>query len=145
MYQSYYGQVQQMSYNQQVIQVNGKNGAKAFQMMPNASVLLLDSTAPLVWLAQTDGAGYKTVTPYKIEKYQPPQPPDINALMERLERMEARLNESNFTETSRKSAETTEQYDSAVVSNQTDDWQQSKPIYATDVTKSTVSEVRRRK
>ena len=48
-----------------IVHVNGENGARTFQMLPNSDVLLLDDTAPIVWLAQTDGAGYKTITPYK--------------------------------------------------------------------------------
>lgn len=31
----------------EVIRVNGENGARALQMMPNSSVLLLDDTAPI--------------------------------------------------------------------------------------------------
>ena len=46
---------------QEVIKVNGKNGANAFQLAPDSSALLLDTSAPLVWLVQTDGAGYKTL------------------------------------------------------------------------------------
>ena len=55
----------------EIIHVNGENGARAFQMMPNSQALLLDDTAPLVWLASTDGAGYKTVVPYTITPYKP--------------------------------------------------------------------------
>lgn len=37
------------SYNkQEVIRVNGRNGANAYQMAPNSSILLLDETAPVV-------------------------------------------------------------------------------------------------
>lgn len=98
MYQ-YYG-------NQQIIRVNGENGARALQMQPNASVLLLDETAPIVWLAQTDGAGYKTVTPYKIEPYVKEPEPDVKALMDRVTKLEEMINaKSNFTDAGRKSAE----------------------------------------
>lgn len=51
---------------QEVIRVNGKNGADAYQMAPNSSILLLDETAPIIWLKTTDGASYPTVTGYKI-------------------------------------------------------------------------------
>ena len=85
-------------YNQQIIQVNGEAGARMFQLMPNSSALLLDETAPLVWLVQTDGAGYKTCTPYKIEKYEPEPAPDYKAILERLTRLEERYNESDNTE-----------------------------------------------
>ena len=45
----------------EVIRVNGKNGAEAFQMPPNSSIILLDESAPLIWLKMTDGAGYPTI------------------------------------------------------------------------------------
>lgn len=76
----------------EITRVNGKNGADAFVLPPNSSVLLLDETAPLVWLAQTDGAGYKTVTPYKIAPYQAEPTPDINTLESRVARLEALIN-----------------------------------------------------
>ena len=85
-------------YNQQIIQVNGEAGARMYQMMPNSSALLLDETAPLVWLVQTDGAGYKSVTPYKIEKYEPEPAPNYNDILDRLTKLEAKYNESNSTE-----------------------------------------------
>lgn len=84
------------TYRQQVITVNGENGARAFQMMPSSSVLLLDQSAPIVWLKQTDGAGYPTITPYEIKPYVPPAPIDVRALEQRLLELERRLgNESN--------------------------------------------------
>lgn len=52
---------------QEVIRVHGEEGAKAYQMAPNSSILLLDETAPIVWLKTTDGASYPTITGYKIE------------------------------------------------------------------------------
>ena len=90
------------NYQQQrleVIRVNGENGARAFSLPPNSSILLLDETAPLVWLAQTDGAGYKTVTPYTISPYQAEPAPNYNSLEERIKRLEDKLNEqSDVTE-----------------------------------------------
>ena len=71
-----------------IIQVNGKAGVDAFQMGPNSRVLLLDETQPVVWLAQTDGAGYKTSTPYTLTPYQEPTPTDINALAQRIAKLE---------------------------------------------------------
>jgi len=72
MYQNQYGQ--QTLYNsnntmnnrQEVVRVNGMNGANAYQLPPNSSILLLDDSAPIVWLKITDGAGYPTLTPYDI-------------------------------------------------------------------------------
>lgn len=77
---------------QEIIRVNGENGARAFQMAPNSNAILLDETAPLVWLVQTDGAGYKTVTPYTITPYQAEPPVDVRALDERIRRLEETVN-----------------------------------------------------
>ena len=51
------------SYGGQITHVNGKNGAEAFRMTHNASVLLMDEHDPIVWLKASDGAGYCTLTP----------------------------------------------------------------------------------
>ena len=79
----------------EIIRVNGRNGAEAFNLPPNSSVMLLDETAPIVWLAQTDGAGYKTLTPYSITPYQAQQPVDLNSLEERIKRLEEKVNEQS--------------------------------------------------
>ena len=77
----------------EVIKVNGKPGVDAFQMGPNSSILLLDETANLVWLAQTDGAGYKTATPFTITPFVEKPPVDMNALTEKIDGIEAELKE----------------------------------------------------
>ena len=79
----------------EIIHVNGENGARAFQMMPNSSALLLDDTAPLVWLATTDGAGYKTVVPYTITPFKPKEI-SLENIESRLAKVEELIrNESN--------------------------------------------------
>lgn len=77
---------------QEIIKVNGQNGARAFQMAPNSSALLLDESAPIVWLVQTDGAGYKTELPYSITPYQAQPEPDYGSLEERIRRLEDAIN-----------------------------------------------------
>lgn len=79
----------------EVIQVNGENGARAFAMAPNSSALLMDATAPIVWLCTTDGAGYLTTSPFSIAPYQPEKPVDVKTLEERIERLEARMSEQS--------------------------------------------------
>lgn len=81
--------------NQQIIRVNGENGARAFQMMPNSSALLLDETDSRIFLAQTDGAGYKTISAYRIEPYKAPEQIDINELANRIKKLEERYEQSN--------------------------------------------------
>ena len=85
----------------ETIKVNGKNGAEKLEMDAYSSVLLLDQNDPLIWFVQTDGAGYKTCTPYTITPYQPPQEPDVQSMFtqlnNRLAQIEERMqkNESN--------------------------------------------------
>lgn len=79
----------------EVIQVNGENGARAFAMAPNSSALLMDATAPIVWLCTTDGAGYLTASPFSIAPYQPEKHVDVKTLEERIERLEAKLSEQS--------------------------------------------------
>lgn len=76
----------------EVVRVNGRNGADAFQLAPNSSILLMDETAPIVWLKTTDGAGYPTTVPYEIKPYEEPKPPDYNDLSARIKRLEELIN-----------------------------------------------------
>lgn len=79
----------------EVIKVNGENGANAFQMAPNSSVLLLDTSDSIIWFVTTDGAGYKTVVPceFTIKKKQQQEDP-IAALSARLTKLEERINKN---------------------------------------------------
>lgn len=91
-FQSPFGNGMNTSYqNQQlphydIVKVNGRNGAEAFQMGPNSQVLLLDETAPVLWLASTDGAGYKTVSAFDISPHQDQQQTMLSSIEQRLAR-----------------------------------------------------------
>ena len=76
----------------QITRVNGRKGAEAFRLAPNSSILLMDENDPIVWLKQTDGAGYATVTPYTVAPYQAAAPVDVNSLENRVKRLEEILN-----------------------------------------------------
>lgn len=76
----------------QVVRVNGENGARAFQIGPNSSALLLDESGLLVWLVTSDGAGYKSVSPYDITPHQAAQAPDYGSLESRIQRLEEIVN-----------------------------------------------------
>jgi hypothetical protein len=52
--------------SQKIVQVNGYNGAEAYKMAPNSSIILMDINEPIIWLKITDGAGYPTITGYTI-------------------------------------------------------------------------------
>ena len=90
-----YAPVQQST---QVVRVSGEGGARAFQMGANSSALLLDESGQLVWLATTDGAGYKTVTAYDITPHQNSTTPDVSVLETRIARLEEIVN-ANATDT----------------------------------------------
>ena len=68
-YQSMYNQMQSQPNvlpQQTVIQVDGKASVDALRMSPNSSVLLMDKTAPIVWLCTSDGLGNVTAHAYDI-------------------------------------------------------------------------------
>lgn len=86
---------------QEIVKVTGENGARAYSMSANSSALLLDENNPLVWLVQTDGAGYKTVTPYNITPYKPKPEVDLSSIESRIKKLEEQLsdvksNNTNF-------------------------------------------------
>ena len=69
--------------------VNGRNGAGAFNMPADSDVLLLDANDPIVWLVQTDGAGYKTITPYDISPHKEVKEEDkFKSLEDRIAKLE---------------------------------------------------------
>lgn len=88
---------------QQIIKVNGEGGAKAYQMAPNSSALLLDETAPRIWLKQTDGAGYPSLSAYKIEPYAPEPEQDLDSIIKRIENIERVINEKSNNTTIKRS------------------------------------------
>ena len=103
-YQNQYLQNLVMPQQQEVVKVNGKNGVDAFQLAPNSSALLLDTTASIVWLVQTDGAGYKTSTAYDITPHIPEEETQFKTLEERISKLEETINaKSNIKPSARKS------------------------------------------
>lgn len=96
-YTGQYGQYMQpaqsaMLPKQEVVKVNGENGARAFQMAANSSALLLDESGLLVWLVVTDGAGYKSVMPYDITPHKTAAETDFSSLESRIARLEGIIN-----------------------------------------------------
>lgn len=90
---------------QEIIRVNGRNGAMSIQMPPNSSALALDETAPLVWLCQTDGAGYLTATPFDITLHQEAPQVNINDLSARLTRLEEMIHGKSDAESAEQTGE----------------------------------------
>ena len=109
-YMNPYGQqfqsYQQVLPQQQVVRVNGENGARAYAMGANSSALLLDESGKIVWLKTTDGAGFATVTPYDVTPHQIERTPDFSSLETRVKRLEELINEhaNDSSATSRKTS-----------------------------------------
>lgn len=109
-YQARLDSMQQPTQPMQITQVSGKNGADAYQMPPNSSILLLDNSQPIVWLKTTDGAGFPTCTPYKISPYQAQPQPDYDSLNQRITRLEEMLNGKSNASTAQQTAASAESY-----------------------------------
>ena len=92
-YQAPYMPLPQQAPSMQVVRVNGRGGADAFAMGPNSSALLLDESGTLVWAVTTDGAGYKTISPYDITPHHDAPAPDFSSLESRIKRLEGFMNE----------------------------------------------------
>jgi hypothetical protein len=91
-YPQQYQQIAQTQPLQQVVRVNGENGAKTYQLGANGSALLLDESGSMVWLVVSDGAGYKTVSAYDITPHQTVPAPDYGNLEDRIKRLEMIVN-----------------------------------------------------
>ena len=114
---------------QQVVKVNGENGARAFQLAPNGSALLLDESGAIVWLITSDGAGYKTLTPYDITPHKIAPSPDYTTLESRISRLEETINEyaRNTSATTGEIVKPVSTDYSTDKSSKTDAWSDAKP------------------
>ena len=73
---------------QQVVRVNGENGARSYQIGANSSAMLLDESGEIVWLVTSDGAGYKTVSAYDIMPHKAEPPKEYTDLESRVRKLE---------------------------------------------------------
>ena len=49
-----------------LIRVTGIDGAKAYQMQPNSTVALFDSSEDIMYVKSTDGAGFPTIRTFSF-------------------------------------------------------------------------------
>ena len=78
---------------QQIIQVSGKASVDTIQLAPNSSVLLMDTTAPIVWMCVSDGVGKVTSTPYDITVHKEKPPIDVDSIEQRISNIEKIISE----------------------------------------------------
>ena len=105
-----------------VVKVNGRAGAESFAMAPNSDDILLDQNEPIIWFVQTDGAGYKTVTPYDSSPHKEVKPEDtMKSLEDRITKLEEEMRngKSNNSAANGKSGKQWQQHNDA--GNRSDD------------------------
>lgn len=88
-YQQYQPYQPQFPYQQrQVLRANGKASVDAIKLAPGESALVMDTTAPLVWLCVADSLGNVSSTAYDITPHQETPPVDMGTLEQRLAAVE---------------------------------------------------------
>ena len=88
-YNSMFNAQQQMNLPRtELIKVSGENGANAYAMAPNSSAALFDTTASVVYIKTTDGAGYPTITPFDLVPHKAAPQIDVASLEARIKRLE---------------------------------------------------------
>lgn len=94
-YQNPYGYFQNQNIlpQQQIIQVNGKASVDTIQLAPNSSVLVMDTSAPIVWMCVSDGVGKVTATPYDITMHKTEPPVNMASVEQRLTAIENAITE----------------------------------------------------
>lgn len=79
------------SQNQEIIKVNGREGANAYPLnTPNSSVMMLDINQPILYVKVSDGAGYCNITTYNISPFEQEIKSNTNTddLEKRIKRLE---------------------------------------------------------
>lgn len=104
----------------EIIRVNGEAGARNFRMAPNSNALLLDDTGAIVWLAQTDGTGYLTVTPFDLVPHQQAAQVDLNDLVNRVTQLEEIINAKSNSFSNRSNKKQRQQQQDSTASEATD-------------------------
>lgn len=66
---------------QQILQANGKASIDAIKMSPNSSVLIADSSAPIVWRCVSDSLGNVTAEAFDIVPHKETPAVDTTSIM----------------------------------------------------------------
>lgn len=91
--------------------VNGIDSAKAYNLMPNQTVLLMDSTMSRFYIKTTDASGFASIKSYDFAEVKEDAPKEyvtrsefealrseLTALLDRGNRRKGKENESNINE-----------------------------------------------
>ena len=78
---------------QQILQANGKTSVDAIRLSPNSSVLIADTTAPIVWKCVSDSLGNVTADPFDIIPHKDEQEKEREDMSAMLADMNQRLSD----------------------------------------------------
>lgn len=81
-------QYQNVLPQQQVLKAKGKASIDTLRLAPNSSVLVLDETAPIVWLCTSDGVGMVSSQAYDIAPHEDAPPVDMTNIEQRITAIE---------------------------------------------------------
>lgn len=87
-YPNYQNYFQNQPQQEQVTQVNGRASVEQIKLAPNSSKLVMDTSAPIVWLCVSDGVGRVTATPYDIVEHREAPQVDVSGMEARVTRLE---------------------------------------------------------
>lgn len=65
---------------QELIRVNGLEGAKAYQMSPNGVAALFDANEDILYIKSTDGAGFPNIRMFAFSEINPASAPTQEAV-----------------------------------------------------------------
>ena len=80
---------------QQILQANGKASIDMIRLAPNSSVLIADTTAPIVWRCTSDSLGNVTSEAFDIIPHKDEEQIKQESLEQRIARLEAIISEQS--------------------------------------------------
>lgn len=99
---------------QNVVEVNGRTGAENYLLGPNSSILLPDTSAPIIWFVKTDSTGTKTIVQLDVSVHQDAPQVDLNSILNRLSALEEKVNAKSMAKSTPKQQQ---QRDAATADN----------------------------
>ena len=102
----------------EIMRVHGEESARSFKMAPNSECFLADLTDPhRMWLAQTDGTGFMTLTQLDVNIHQDIPQPTLEERIKHLEDAYEQLLNSGFNKQPKKRNTTTTTNESTNATN----------------------------
>ena len=114
LFQNNFNQMQQNILPQQnIMQSNGKPTFDTYRMAPNSSMLIADTSEPIVWRCTSDGLGNVSMEPFDISPHKEKQTLDNESLLTIITEINNRVTklEENYGNQSTASRKPNKQHD----------------------------------